>query len=69
MTCLLSELSLPCLTAAGYPTVVHRSWGFAIIAPVSAIDLKYPVVGALTSRVVVCSLSVKVTLMLSQAHP
>lgn len=47
------------------PTGIHSSWGFAIITPVSAIDLKYPIVSALVSTVVVCSSCVIIALVLS----
>lgn len=55
--------------AAGDSTGIHCSRGFAIITPVSAINLKYPIVGALVPTVVVCSPCVIAALMLSQTHP
>lgn len=57
------------LTAAGNPTGIHCSWGFAIIAPVAAVDLKYPIISALTSRIVVCSSCVVITFPSGQTDP
>lgn len=47
------------------PTSILSSWCFAIITPVSAIDLKYPIISASVSRVVVCSSCVIIALVLS----
>lgn len=54
-----------CLTAAGYVTTIYCSWSFAIITPVSAVDLKYPIVRAVASMEVLYSLCVITTHMLS----
>lgn len=56
-------------SAAGNPTGIHCSWGFAIIAPVAAVDLKYPIISALTSRIVVCSSCVVITFPSGQTDP
>lgn len=48
---------------------VNCSWGFAIVTPVAAIDLKYSIIGAFVSRVVVCSLRVITALPFGQTHP
>jgi len=55
--------------AAGYVTGVHGSGRFAIITPVTAIDLKYPIIGASASGIVVCSLCVIITFPFGQTHP
>lgn len=54
---------------AGYMAGVNCFWGFAIVTPVAAIDLKYPIISAFASRIVVCSLCVIATFPLGQTHP
>lgn len=54
---------------AGYTTGVNCSWGFAVVTPVAAIDLKYPIISALASRIVVCSFCVITAFPLGQTHP
>lgn len=56
-------------SAAGYPTGVNCSWGFAIIAPPPAIDLKYPIISAFVSTIVVCSTCVVIAFPSGQTHP
>lgn len=54
---------------AGYTTGVNCFRGFAIVTPVAAIDLKYPIISALASRIVVCSSCVITAFPLGQTHP
>ena len=61
--------TLSCLTAAGYMTGINCSWGFAIITPPAAIDLKYPIISASVSTIVVCSLCVIIAFPSGQTHP
>lgn len=64
----LSDVIFQQITA-GYATGVHSSGRFAIITPVAAIDLKYPIIGASASGIVVCSLCVIITFPFGQTHP
>lgn len=50
-------------------TAVHCFWSFAIVTPVAAVDLKYPVIGASAAAVVVCSFRVITTFPSGQTHP
>ena len=44
-------------------------WGFAIITPPFAVDLKYPIISAFTARIVVCSFCVITALPFGQTQP
>lgn len=56
-------------SAAGYVTGVHCSGRFAIITPVAAIDLKYPIISAFASGIVVRSPCIITTFPFGQTHP
>ena len=58
-----------CLTAAGHMTAVNCVRGFAIITPPLAVDLKYPIIGAFTARIVVCSFCVITAFPFGQTQP
>lgn len=55
--------------AAGYMTGIFCMGGFAIITPVTAINLKYPIISASASRIVVCSPCVIITFPFGHTHP
>lgn len=55
--------------AAGYTAGINCAGGLAVVTPVTAIDLKYPIISALVSAIVVCSLCVIITFPFGQTHP
>ena len=61
--------TVSCLTTAGYTTAVNCFWGFAIITPPFAVDLKYPIISAFTARIVVCSFCVITAFPFGQTQP